>query len=863
MKKKMNKYSLISFILSMTCMSMIIFVRGILSDGTYCIIDGDLFYQYLPAIKNMCRDVIRGESFDYSWNISLGLNTSLFNAYYSVYNPFNILFLLDGFLSDVQILEMIIILKTGIAALSFQVFLKNAHKIDDYSSVFFSILYSLCSFQVYYNIINIIWLDAMFVLPFILLGVRELFKTKRLTKLLLGFSYIFITQFYMGYVIGVFSFGYFILLCCFEYRERLTGKRGIIQYCLRYVMALLLSVGISAFVWMPALMFFVNNRIIVPEELVERRISVMDFCTRLLWGQNWNENGTLPNVYCGIAVILMIMLFFVFRQIEAKYKIVYGILLFFTIISCFVDGLYMMWHGFDNPDGCPYRFSFLISFLLCIMAALAFENLQDNSLRVIIVPFAICLVFCLLCLVVNHGNKQWIYLTNIVLLCLWESLILSYFWFKDRKEVLLRSMLILAVIEIIGNGCVCYNGTTTKLLYNVWDYGTNEIRDKLSDDEDIYRVNSLYDIGLNTGTCKDFNSVGYFYSPEYIYTRHALGDLGMYNSPKLMLNFGLTPVTKMILGVRYDVYGAFEGIINGESDFHSKVIKNDNTLSLGFMVEGAPEDYYFYEDSSFANNNSMINVMTGENIEVFSPVNADCISIYNNGVNIGNAQSGNGYRIYRDIDTDETDPMLQISVDAKEVYAYFYNESSSKSDLYDYFLLDGGVENAVKRWGDIDVSYIKELEYDNNTSVLDILPQGDISEASFENVFFATLDMDKLVEAYDVLKENQLCISEYRDDFIKANVMVPENKNLLFTSIPYDKGWRVKVDGVDCVTCPILNDGFLSVTITEPGIHEVEFMFEAEGSKIGKCISLISFFGVIFAVILRRYKHCLRTQYEH
>ena len=692
------------------------------------------------------------------------------------------------------------------------------------------------------------------------MGIRELFETKRSTKLLLGYSYIFITQFYMGYVIGIFSLAYFVLLCCIEHRERLMGIRSIIVKCLRYLMTLLLSVGISAFVWLPALKFFVNNRIIVPEQLVERRISIMEFCTRLLWGQNWNENGTLPNVYCGIAVILMIVLFFVFRQIDAKYKIVYGILLLFTIISCFVNALYLMWHGFDNPDGCPYRFSFLISFLLCIMGVLAFENLKDNSIRVIIIPFAICLVFCSLCLAVNHKNMQWIFLSNIVLLCLWEGLILSYHLFKDRKTLLLRIMLILAVIEIIGNGSVCYSGTTTKLLYNIWNYGANEIKDKLPDDEDIYRVNSLYDIGLNTGTCKGFNSVGYFYSPEYIDTRHALGNLGMYDSPKLMLNFGLTPVTKMILGVRYDVYGAFEGIIKGESDYHSKVLKNDNILNLGFMVEGAPEDYYFYKDSSFANNNSLISVMTGESIEVFRPINTDCISIYSNGVNIENSQSGNGYRMYRDI--DESAPSLRISVDTKDVYAYFYNESSSKRDLYNYFLLDGGVENAVKRWGDIDVSYIKELEDENDKSVLDILPQGDISETTFENVYLATLDIDKLVEAYNILKENQLCISEYRDDYIKASVVGTDNKNLLFTSIPYDKGWRVKVDGVDCTTSPVLNDGFLSVVISEPGVHEVEFMFEAEGSKMGRSISLISFVGIIFVGILCRYKDCLRTQYE-
>ena len=53
---------------------------------------------------------------------------------------------------------------------------------------------------------------------------------------------------------------------------------------------------------------------------------------------------------------------------------------------------------------------------------------------------------------------------------------------------------------------------------------------------------------------------------------------------------------------------------------------------------------------------------------------------------------------------------------------------------------------------------------------------------------------DALYEAIDMLKENQMKVEKINGNYVKGSIKVDE-KRPLFTSIPYEKGWMVYVDG--------------------------------------------------------------------
>ena len=162
-KNHSKYYCLYSFLIAAVCMFIIFAYTGLLSTGEFCVIGGDLRDNYIPAIRNLCRDIMNGQSIYYTWTYGMGINTSLYNAYYA-YSPLNIIYLLfyNGDMNTVTIAYILI--KVGLSALCFQLFVSKGYGVKGFESVIFAVFYSLCSYQIAFNVQNIIWLDAMIAL---------------------------------------------------------------------------------------------------------------------------------------------------------------------------------------------------------------------------------------------------------------------------------------------------------------------------------------------------------------------------------------------------------------------------------------------------------------------------------------------------------------------------------------------------------------------------------------------------------------------------------------------------------------------------------------------------------------------------
>ena len=85
----------------------------------------------------------------------------------------------------------------------------------------------------------------------------------------------------------------------------------------------------------------------------------------------------------------------------------------------------------------------------------------------------------------------------------------------------------------------------------------------------------------------------------------------------------------------------------------------------------------------------------------------------------------------------------------------------------------------------------------------------------------------------------------------KATVSTTEDK-VMMTTIPYDKGWTVKVDGKKVATKPFKN-AFLTFNVPK-GEHEVTLSFLPPGFMIGLLLfaSGILIFGLYYYWISKR-----------
>ena len=115
---------------------------------------------------------------------------------------------------------------------------------------------------------------------------------------------------------------------------------------------------------------------------------------------------------------------------------------------------------------------------------------------------------------------------------------------------------------------------------------------------------------------------------------------------------------------------------------------------------------------------------------------------------------------------------------------------------------------------------------------------------------------EAMISVYEKLNEAPLKLTSWEDTKLEGTVNAAE-RGVLFTSIPYEKGWTVKVDGEEAETEKIF-DAFLSVQIPS-GEHEITFEYFPAGLKPGIIITLASMailamLFVVDRIMERRYQ---------
>ena len=123
------------------------------------------------------------------------------------------------------------------------------------------------------------------------------------------------------------------------------------------------------------------------------------------------------------------------------------------------------------------------------------------------------------------------------------------------------------------------------------------------------------------------------------------------------------------------------------------------------------------------------------------------------------------------------------------------------------------------------------------------------------NFFVYGLDTDKFVEGYNKLNSGALNIESFTDTEITGTLNAAED-SIIYTSIPYDKGWKVTVDGKEVSENDIVTvgDALLGVRVSA-GNHSVKFKYTPRGIVIGLGISVVTaLILVAVAILLKKRK---------
>ncbi len=142
------------------------------------------------------------------------------------------------------------------------------------------------------------------------------------------------------------------------------------------------------------------------------------------------------------------------------------------------------------------------------------------------------------------------------------------------------------------------------------------------------------------------------------------------------------------------------------------------------------------------------------------------------------------------------------------------------------------------------------IEYHNEDDTYETYAQAYkefyIKDTTNNKVTIYTLNEKKLKDIYSYLARNQIKYTHYQDSFIEGTINVDENQ-MIFTSIPYDSSWIIKVDNQIVKPTKVLNS-LLGIEV-KPGEHKISMQYKTNY----KGALLISFISILITLVITLY----------
>lgn len=819
-----------AFLVPVVIMIIIFAQRGIFPFGEDSFLRTDLYHQYAPFFSEFKHKLSQGESLLYSWNIGMGINFSALYAYYLA-SPLNWLLILCPKSYVIEFITYSIVLKIGLSGWAFAYYLRHhggfeqrrlevCPAVKDFGIAFFGIFYALSGYMAAYSW-NIMWLDCIFLFPLILLGLERMVKEHRglLYCITLGLS--ILSNYYISIMICIFMVVYFIALLVLEGRKKISHwMLNLFQFSFFSI----LSGALAAVVLLPeiaALQMTASGQFDFPKDW-KSYFSIFDMIARHLPNVK-TEIGLdhWPNLYCGVAVLLLMALYMTCKRISVREKAVYCTLLLFLLASFSINALNFIWHGFHYPNSLPCRQSFIYVALVLLMSYRAYEHLNDIPWKTIVTAFWSAFLFVLAAqkLVTENAFHFSVFYISFLYLSLYTGLLYLYKKKKAGPVALILLTLGLVSVEAAVNTTITSVTTVSRTDYTRDNEYVHTLIGRLKErDTGFYRIEKVERKTKNDGAWLNFPTVSLFSSTANADLTSFFKIMGCESSTNAYSITGSTPVVDMLTSVRYALSTSWDEdrmerrMIDQEGDMY--LYENLFTLPLGFLVPTELEmDWMRDLGNPAAVQNALCQTLGVEPAleEAFGET------------------SGNTFHF-----TANTD-------------GYYY-AFVSNSKIEDVTLTIG---DWSKTYNNTDRGYLLDIGYCYANDSITLKTQ-DTSQQLYANIYRVV--PENLKSLYETLNRSPLELTVFEETNLKGTVSADRDQTL-FTSIPYDKGWTVRLDGEVRTTRKIF-DTFLAVDVPE-GVHTIEMTYMPQGLRTGAVISgislsLILLLGILTAVLNRR-----------
>ena len=881
-------YLLFCFIVPMALMFLIYVCNGTYPFGKNSALVLDLNAQYVHFFTALRQWVYGDGSLLYSFYRSLGGEFMGIYAYYLA-SPFTYIVALFPLKHIQEAVLCILVLKTGFCGLTMGYYLhkrsKNPNKLV---VLIFALLYSLCSFSVIQQN-NTMWIDAMILLPIFLYALENLIVNKRYKLYVITLATLLITNYYIGYMMCIFAVLYFFYYYFSKSKNEINPngeKLHFLRAGVRFALFSILAAAISAFMLIVAYysLGFGKSEFSNPNWGLNGNFAILDFLVKFLPGSfDTVEPAGLPFVYCGLITLFLVPVYFVTKKIPVREKVSAAALVTVLLLSLIVSPIDLIWHGFSTPNWLNARYSFMLCFVLLILAYKGFAHLRRvgekfilgfGALLVLLVAFAEKSKFTSF---INSKEKL------LVFGCIWFSVffivaLIALLCLRIRVKRPMAAKSVSAVmaaiicVELVCNGVVCFmqfDADVAFATYEKFDSFFGELRpvtEKIKEyDTGFYRMEKTTHYSKNDNMSLGINGISNSTSTLNASAIEFVGQLGYTGRSHLTMYKGGTPLSDSLLGIKYVIdsksssrFSHTYTVVSEIDDNYYKVVKNPYAMSLAYVVDKDVQNLALDEYSGyFTRTNGIISAMLGEHetLEIFNSVSGMTTTSSSCTV----TETTASIKCQTADDAKGTVMFSYVAPYTGDYYFYSPTKNSAKiKNLSAKIYTTKNEENAHReqlgtsvKFLDSDSTHILWAGYHEKGSIIEVeltIPEKTKFELNKSVPFLWYLDSDAYNSAMTTLTSNpQLKIDEdIKEHNITGSIATTAPAQMVFTTIPYDEGWSVYVDGQKVETYQTM-DALMAFDIDGAGAHSVEMKYMPSCYILG---AIISAFGILAFVAI-------------
>lgn len=857
-----NKLILAAFCLPVILMLLAFLVMGIYPAGENQIAVIDMYHQYVPFLGELQSKLQSGGSLFYTWNGAGGSNFWNLLAYYGA-SPLNLILVLFPKKFLMEGVTLILLLKIGLAGSTMAVYLRaivweKDKRSADISLVGFATLYALCSYVMAYYWC-IMWMDAVALLPLCILGLHKILDGRSGVFYTVCLALVVFINYYMAIMVCIFILFYYPVLYFIKVQGESAGH--FFKTTGRAVGYSLLGVLMSAVMLLPTWMSMQSTYYISADmpEKTELYNDLLDILNQMLPNAELTYREGLPNLYCGMFVVILLVFYWISRTIPLREKLLNGAFLVFLIFSLNINKLDFIWHGFHFPNQLPYRYTFMICFLLIAMAYQVFQRVDEirvNHLWILLAAGGGYYLLAQKILTEHIKDLDLFVYSGLAWLALYVAILLLYKKGRLPKNLLLILTVILLTCEMASNTCTSIDqvGTTQRSNYYANEADIAKLVKKTEGTDDRFGRTEMNDnYILNCPAMYHYKGISQFSSSLNANATALMEHIGVEGAPdKNRFNYNQTdPVTNAMLNIRYLIG---KNLPIDDSDFkqiaksgNSRLYESIYPLSIGYMTADTIRTWNYEQENPFMVLDDYVRAVTQNK---YTSVFAEIEPVDVSAANIELSSTGDGM-------WDST--LKNETKKSKTILTYQAQQAGKQYLFIEADDADAITVSQEKKDDKIEIrndcgSIVNLGEMDSGTEFTVTI---EYKEGKGGSVVSHVCTMDEAVwqDAYKMLSASMLNVTDYGDSYLKGTINVQED-GVFVTSVPYEAGWKLKVDGHTREINELIGGAWISTSLSA-GEHQIELSFRPPGLIAGLLITLASI-GLLIAAEWWRRRRMLR-----